>query len=209
MSVLTLFGLTPPARFDISLTLWTQARIEESTSADGPFSELETQTLFPLDTTPRSPMTRGLTTTLATIGDWYRVVWIGGDGSESAPTEPVQFADLSSVAALGTLDELKGILKITNTGSDDALNRVLLAATGEVLREIGEPAFASLTGWRLALATEVAMQRAGELWVQHKNPVGFVGLGTEEKGVPLISVSTQWERHAEKLAKIKDEWGIA
>lgn len=201
---LTLLGYRPPARFDG--VPWTAARLEQASTSGGSYTEVETIVLNPVDLDPREPALRGLTTVLATAGNWYRVVWVDANGDESDPTDPVQVADVET--PLATRTELQALLKITNPDATTiaALDRVLLAASGEVLNEIGAD---ELSGWQAALAAEVTLERAAEHWAQLKSPFGFVGLGGLEMGAPAVAARDSFDRHAYKLAPLKTTWGIA
>lgn len=88
MRVVTFENYTPAPRH--TGTPWTQLRIEEAPSEAGPWVEIETQALNPLDADPAEPMSRDFTTEQATLDSgWYRVVFIDGDGDESQASEPV------------------------------------------------------------------------------------------------------------------------
>lgn len=105
--------------------------------------------------------------------------------------------------------ELARILKIANPSAEQttALTRVLLAATGEIDLEIGlAEDDDALTGWQLALATEVCLERAVEHWKQQQIAFGIVGLGD---GTQLYAARDSWDRHALKLAPLKTVWGLA
>lgn len=202
--ILTLFGYTPPARYDGAA--WTAARIEQATTQTGSYTLVEQVDLDPIDIDPRDPAVRGFTTELATVGDWYRIVWVDEDGNESDATEPVQLVESPVTSYYGTTDELAQILSIRTPTSDQtaAMERVLLVATGEVLNEVGR---GDLAGWELSLATEVVLERGAEHWAQLKAPFGFVGLGGELG--PSVAARDSWDRHAYKLAPLKGSWGIA
>lgn len=88
MTVVSFVDYTPVARFDENP--WTDARIEGSDTADGPWAALETIALDPVDPDPANPQTRNLTTEEATDETWFRVVFVDADGDESA-TDPVRF----------------------------------------------------------------------------------------------------------------------
>ena len=203
MSILTLFNYTPPARFDHDES-WTQARIERSSTETGSYTTLETIDLDPVDVDASNPQPRSFTTEDATVGDWYRIVWIDDDATESEPTVPIEFVDSSTIQVFGTRAELASILKVNATDNAAALDRVLLVASGEIRHEVGvQP----LDSFGQALATEVALERAAEHWSQLKSPFGFVGLGVD--GSAFIAARDSFERHAYKLARIKYDWGIA
>lgn len=108
-----------------------------------------------------------------------------------------------------TTDELARILKIRTptTDQNDALERVLLAAAGEINSEIDLDDDTDLAGWQFALAAEVNLERAAELWKQQEVQFNLVGVGTEF-GPTHIARNT-WEPYAFKLAPLKDQWGLA
>lgn len=205
--VITFENYRPVPRYD-SLP-WTQARIEEATTATGTFTAIETQALSPVDADPENPATRDFTTEEATDtpGLWYRIVFVDANSDESLPTAPVQNGPAGSSYA--TVDELARILKIRQPTADQevAMQRVLLAAAGEIDAEVGSDD--ELTGWQLALATEVNLERAVEHWRQQEAPFGLLGLGTEFGGGAERTARDSWERHAHKLAPLKASWGFA
>ena len=91
MIVVTFEGFTPPPRYDASAHPWTQVRVEESATATGTFTAIETIALSPTDANPALPATRSFTTTHATLAaGWYRVVFLDAAASESPPTTPIQ-----------------------------------------------------------------------------------------------------------------------
>jgi hypothetical protein len=200
--VITLTGYQPPARYDE--LPWTIARIQQASTETGSYTLVEDVTLDPVDTDPSQPQTRSFTTELGTAGDWFRVVWVDGDGDLSDPTDPVQQA--SGVAAYADATELAAILKVNATTNADALDRVLLAAAGEIDAEIGRT---DLAGWEVALAAEVNLERAVEHWQQLKSPFGIIGLGGAELLGATHIARDSWDRHAHKLAPLKRSWGIA
>lgn len=206
MSLLTLFGYTPPARFGEDEISWSQARIESASTETGSYTEVETIDLEPVDEDPAAPASRNLTTHDATVGDWYRIVWVDADAFESDPTVAVQLLDSSTQNVYGTAAELARRLKVTSpdTMQQAALDRVLLIASGEITNTIGRE---DLAGWETALADEVALERAAEHWHALTSPFGFVGLGID--ATPFIASRDSWERHAMKLAPLIDQWGIA
>lgn len=108
-------------------------------------------------------------------------------------------------------EELSRILKLRNpsTEQQDALDRVLDAAAGEIDAEIGLEEDDALEGWELALAAEVNIERAVEHWRQQEAPFGLLGLGSEFGGGAERTARDSWERHAHKLAPLKRTWGLA
>lgn len=200
MSILT-FTRTPPERFDD--VPWVSVRVEQSATETGSYTTLATVDFDTIDVDPANPLSRSFTVEGATVGDWWRAVWVAEDLSESQPTDPVQLAD-TDTEAYATAAELARILKIRNPSTEQtaAMERVLLAAAGEINSEIGR---IDLAGWELALAAEVNLDRAVEHWNQVETPFGLVGLGD---GLSAFTSSNSWERHAFKLAPLKSSWGI-
>lgn len=109
----------------------------------------------------------------------------------------------------GTVDELFRILKIRTPSAEEteAAERVLTAATGEINSEIDLPDGEVVSGWQISLATEVAYERAVEHWQQGKAPLGLVGLGADS-GFGFAA-RFPWQPHADKLAPLKAQWGLA
>lgn len=207
MSVVVTFeDFRPPARFD-SLP-WTEVRIEESATEDGSYTQIDSQILSPVDADPENPESRSFTTEEGTAADyWYRIIFADADGDVTAPTVPVQNqADAVpiSVDPFVTVNELAAILQVNATSNADALERVLTAAAGEIATECGRTDFA---GWELSLVQQVNLARAEELWKQMKAPWGVID-GSLEFGGTRIARDT-FARHAQALAPLKVEWGIA
>lgn len=81
------FAFTPPKRFDGDP--WTDVRIDESGSEDGPWTPLETIPLSPVDSDPSAPQERHVTTDQALLAEgWYRLVVLDSD-SDGAEMDPV------------------------------------------------------------------------------------------------------------------------
>jgi hypothetical protein len=204
--VVSFTGWTPPSRYDD--LPWTEVRIEEAATEDGVYAQIEAVALDPVDTDPTDPQARTFTTELGTANYlWYRLVWADGDGDVSIPTESIQNTDAATPYA--TILELARILKIRAPSAEqtDAMNRVLIAAAGEINSEIDAGDSGGLSGWQLALATEVNLERAVEHWRQQESPFGLIGLGAELPAERTARDS--WERHAHKLAPLKQQWGLA
>lgn len=207
MGVVTFVDYTPTPRFDGNP--WTSVRIQEAALATGTWTTIETVTLSPVDADPENPVSRSFTTELAsdTLELWYRLVFVDATGDEQQPTTPVQNSVFSAYASVL---ELARVLKI-RTPSDEqeaAMRRVLTAAAGEISAEIDLSATTYLEGWQLALVSEVNLERAVEHWRQQEAPFGLIGLGGE-LGVAERTARDSWERHAHKLAPLKDQWGLA
>jgi len=109
-----------------------------------------------------------------------------------------------------TREELARILKIRapSTEQNLALDRCLTTAQVEIDAEINLSATATpLTADQLELAAEVQLERAIEHWRQEESPFGLVGLGAEMG--QLFTSKDTWDRHAYKLAPLKNQWGLA
>jgi len=207
--VITFENYLPAARYD-SLP-WTEADIEEGTTTDGPWVLLETIALSPVDADPTNPAYRDFTTELASDDEdlWYRIVFKDATGDESQATTPVQNSEAASFSAYSNVLELARILKIRTPSAEqtNAMERVLVAAAGEIRSEIDLAADVTLTGWQLALAAEVNLERAAELWMREEVPHGIAGIGSEFGATHLARNS--WDKHAYTLAPLKNQWGIA
>lgn len=208
--VITFAGYQPTPRYDGDA--WTQVRIQEAATADAAdadWTTIDTIALDPVDADPTSPASRDFTTDQAsdTAGLWYRLIFVDADGDELLPTQPVQ--NVAPITAYATVSELARILKI-RTPTDEqtnAMERVLLSAAGEINAEIDLAADDGLAGWQLALAAEVNLERAVEHWRQQESPFGLVGLGPD---IPAErTAQDSWNRHANKLAPLKGQWGLA
>ena len=210
MAVISLIGYKPVERYDE--IPWTQARLEESDTDVyddiAVWTEVETFTLSPVDTDPSDPAYRNFTTELASATPdlWYRIVWVDATADESTPTEAVQ-NEADDTVMFATVSELARILKIrTPTAEQEsALERVLIAASGEVNSEIDLADASTLSGWQLALATQVTLERGAELWKLQEVQFGIV-MGSEF-GATHMARNT-WDKHAYTLAPLKEQLGI-
>lgn len=206
MSVVVTFErFRPPARYD-SLP-WTEVRIEESDAEDGTFTQIDVVALTP-DADPASPAARSFTTELGTAPDqWYQIIFADGTGDVSQATGPIQNLSATvplDVEAFATGQELASIIHVNYSSNVDALNRVLVAAAGEIVSETGRNDF---SGWELDLVAQVNLARAEELWKQMKAPWGIIGLDSEVG--PTRLARDTFGRHAHTLAPLKAQWGIA
>jgi hypothetical protein len=211
--VVSFENYTPPARFD-SIP-WANVKIEESDTTT--FSDLtvwttiDTIALSPLDVDPATPATRSFTTSNAsdTPNLWYRLTFADGVGDESLPSVPVQNLEFSA-APYSTVDELFRILKVRtpSAAQTSAANRCLLAATGEINSEIDLADGVVLSqDWQQALLASVCVDRAADLW-RHTESIPGVGTILDD-GVISSPGRYSWERYAQRLAPLKDQWGIA
>lgn len=209
--VITFSDYKPAPRYD-SLA-WTEAELYESATSDvdSAYALIDTFTLDPVDADPENPAFRDFTTELAddAMDLWYYFVFKDASGDESQATAPVQNTEAEAFASYGSVSELFRILKIRNPSAEQttAAERLLLAAALEVNKEIDLADASSLSGPELALATEVCLERAAELWHLQEVSMGLVGIGSE-MGPTYIPRDT-WKKHAITLSKIKDQFGFA
>jgi hypothetical protein len=108
------------------------------------------------------------------------------------------------------ITELARVLKIRTPTADQeaALQRVLDVAEGEINAEIDLADDADpLAGWQLELCAEVNLERAVEHWRQQESPFGLLAVGVD---IPAErTAQDSWSRHANKLAPLKNQWGVA
>jgi hypothetical protein len=86
---------------------WTSVRIEETDDpVGGEWTEVETVALDPLDEDPKKPGLRSFTTAVGEK-DWYRLVFLAGDGE----SEPSPFAAWKAPQFRPVVDEVGAILR--------------------------------------------------------------------------------------------------
>lgn len=96
--------VTPPARADAEP--WSEATISEGKDIDGPWVEIETIPISPLDSDPEHPLERSFSTSNATLTEgWYLLTFKDAGGNEYAmnalPVFPKVFAPtIADVAVL-------------------------------------------------------------------------------------------------------------
>jgi hypothetical protein len=207
MSVVVTFAeIVPPPRFDD--VPWEQVRIEEGATSAGAWTTIDTLTLDPLDNDPSDPQSRDFTTPNGTAPDlWYRLTFIDGAAGESLPTVPVQ--NRSEDSPYTTTDELFRVLKVRSPSGDQtvAAQRAIDTAAGEINAEIDLAPGSELEAWELQLCSGVNLDRAADLWRHTESIPGVLGALDESLALPVLRYS--WERYAQRLAPVKDRWGIA
>lgn len=111
--------------------------------------------------------------------------------------------------AYSTPTELARILKIRNPSGDQlaALERVLLAAAQEIDDEIDLADGGTLTDAQLAQVEQVNLDRAADLWTHTEAQTGVTGLLSDD--VVASPGRYSWTRYAQRLANIKDQFGLA
>jgi len=205
MVVVSFIEYTPPARYDDQP--WTQVQIEEAPASTGSWTTIDTQNLDPVDSNPAEPGSHNFTTTHGTGPDlWYRVVYLDADANQSAPTVPVLNSEVTSYA---TTDDLFRVLKVRTPTSDQtaAAQGDLDTATIEINDEIDFAAPSLLTAEQQELCRGVCLDRAADLWRHRESAPGI--LGVVDEAVPSTFGRYSWERYAQRLAPLKQQWGLA
>jgi hypothetical protein len=208
--IVSFVSYTPPQRFDA--LPWTHVQIEEAASDTGTFAIIDTLALSPLDVDPTDPQARSFTTANGTAADqWYRISFVDAGLHLSEPTQPVQNTAGAAPPVTAYIDatELFRILKVRAPTSDQtaAANRVILTASGEIDAEIDRNSTTALETWKLDLARTVCLDRAADLWRHTESAPGI--LGVVDEAVPSSFGRYSWERYAQRLAPIKERWGVA
>lgn len=113
--------------------------------------------------------------------------------------------------AYATTTELFRVLKVRNATDDQtaAANRVLDTATLEIDAELDRTDDApDFTDAETALVESVCLDRAADLWRHTESIPGVLG-GLDEAGISTTPGRYSWERYAQRLAPLKQQWGIA
>ena len=206
-TVFSFTDYTPPARNDDEP--WTEALIQQADTSGGSYAQIDALPLDPVDSDPKVPQSRNLTTYEAssTPGKWYRIVWTDADAHTSLPTSPIQQLG-ADVTPFTTTDELFRVLRITRPTDDQtaAAERVILVAAQEIMDEIDLSSL-ELTAGDVAVCESVNLDRAADLWRHTESAPGVLGVVDE------LQVTTpgrySWGRYAARLSVVKDQWGIA
>ena len=105
--------------------------------------------------------------------------------------------------------ELARVLQIRapTTAQEAALTRVLTMATVEIDSYLDRDDTDPVAGDDLALAEQVCLQRAAELWGLQEVPLGLAGIGSEFGSAHLARDS--WEKYTFTLYPLKKGFGIA
>ncbi len=111
------------------------------------------------------------------------------------------------MAYAGTAD-LARVLHLRNVTGDQgtAMEICLDAAQFEINSEINGAGTIDLGTPYPALAVQVNLERAVELWGDAESPKGLIGLGTETL---VVTSKDSWDRHRFKLTPLKRSWGVA
>lgn len=90
MTVVTIEGLVPIPLYNG--LHWATAHIQEAPAYEGPWTEIDTIPLDPIDPDPTRPIIRNLTTDNATLDDgWYRIIFEDSVGASELPTQPINY----------------------------------------------------------------------------------------------------------------------
>jgi hypothetical protein len=206
--VVSIEDVRPSPRYDSQP--WTNVLFQEGTADVGPWADLGTISLSPVDLDPANPAYRDFTVDNAGTASslWYRLVFRDAQGDTGLPTFPMQnVPDDRPVYA--SASELALVLRVNATQRHASLMRVLKSAASEIDSEIGT---VDVNGDTLpysnapALAREVNIERAVEHWQQQQSPFGIIGVG--DTGA-TYTARDSWDRHAHKLAPLKATWGLA
>lgn len=106
----TLIGARPPARADgepfVSVT------IREASAEAGPFTDLTTIALDPIDADPGDPQDRDFTFESDLAQAWFRLIFTDTDGDTSPPSDPV-FDDAEDTATpwAPTVEEVAALIR--------------------------------------------------------------------------------------------------
>jgi hypothetical protein len=205
-TVVTFLDYTPPERAD-SIS-WASVEIYESDTVDGTYTLIDTIALV-ADPDPLNPAPRDFTTILGTGEDlWYKVRFLDASAGTSEYTDPVQnVSEDFEATPYATVEELARWLNIRNPTADQEaiMERVLSAAAFEIDHELDR--YGSLGAPYPDLVVQVNLERAEEHWRQLESPFGLIALGVD---VPAERTGqNSWERHALKLAPLKQQWGLA
>lgn len=98
-------------------------------------------------------------------------------------------------------------IRVPSDNQEAAFDRVIEAATMRIDSEIDLAADASLDGGQIALAEQVCLAYAAELWKFQEVQFGLVGIGSEV-GATFVPRDL-WEKYAIQLEPLKNQWGLA
>lgn len=150
MISVTLEGYKPSPRFDG--TPWTSYRVQEALAKAGPWTDIETGALSPLDSDPTNPAVRNFTVDTDTIDGWYRVVFVDA-GTNEEYTIPRWNHDSPNLVYLPTVDQVarktmsrcrdkfgnqKGTFDQTTTPTDEQVEDIIFDVVTDVADVIGD-----------------------------------------------------------------------
>lgn len=186
--VVSFYGYRPAARYDGNP--WTSVVIQEAAASTGPWTNIDSKVLSPVDTDPAAPLERDFTTTLATLANgWYRIKWIDGATNEELTT-PIYHG--TSAATLATLSDVQRVLQYAT----------LTSAQVEQLQEALEVADALL---RVKLQTFDSS--SGTAAYYHSVP--GAGLNLPVNGAAVTAVRTYLTPDADPILLTADLFQVA
>ena len=203
--IVSFTGYTAPARYDDKP--WTKVKVEEAAASTGSWTLIDTLDIDPVDSDPSDPQPHNFTTVHGTGPNlWYTLTYVDADLNESSPSTPTQNITLTAYA---TTDELFRVLKVRQPTSDQtaAAQGDLDTATIEINAEISFVTNRLLTTSELELCNGVCIDRAADLWRHRESAPGI--LGVVDEAVPSTFGRYSWNRYAERLAPLKQGFGIA
>lgn len=125
--VVSFSNYTPPPRFDG--TPWNRYRIEEATSPEGPWTVIDLVSLGPIDTDPRSPLSRSFSAENATLDQgWYRVSFLDANDNV-VPFDPVQNITEAPYVFVPTLAQIGRVILSRTKGEFGALRGTFASDT--------------------------------------------------------------------------------
>jgi hypothetical protein len=131
MTVLTLNEYIPSPRYDSNP--WTEARIEAAKTSAGPWAEVESFNLKPVDADPENPVERGFTTSsIGPTQKWVRVVFVDEKGGEEFTTA----IPLTSVVLATIHDVAKRLGRALTEAEEGQVDYLIDAATAVVQEAI-------------------------------------------------------------------------
>lgn len=149
MTVVSFFDYVPPARNDG--IKWTNWFLEEGPTASGAWTQIDTNTIFPLDPDPRYPAPRDITSDNGTApAQWYRIRFKDSNNEFSEYSTPIQnipshyLPTLRMVAAhirVRTVErntnQFKGTFTANTRPSDDEAWEAVTLAEDDVKADVG------------------------------------------------------------------------
>lgn len=111
---------------------WSQRRIAESATKDGPWTIIDTQAIDPVDPNPADPAPQSFSTENATLDQgWYRVTFLDTDGNQLV-TDPVY--NNQSVEIMASLDDINANLDGSIVSADSNNTALIQVSVARVVR---------------------------------------------------------------------------
>lgn len=127
-------GVKPPRRFDDEP--YVQVNVREGASHAGPFNEIDTIVLSPVDTDPAQPLSRNLTTAEALLAHgWYILQWEDGDGA-LFDSDIIEYGDSPAVEAPGNLVSVEDYKLLSGHDVEEDKNDESIAKAIQLVSQI-------------------------------------------------------------------------